>query len=119
LLQTLHRQIAGVTKALDVMIALGTHQPMSEAAICERLEISEAQRNEVYREVRFHNHAWKDPSALKKIGTIPPEEIKALTGGRFAMEVPVEVNRKVFDYDQIIIIGPVFPHEVVGFSGGN
>jgi nickel-dependent lactate racemase len=25
----------------------------------------------------------------------------------------------LFDYDQVIIIGPVFPHEVVGFSGGN
>src|SRR5216684_3179641 len=53
LFQMLHRQIAGATKALDVMIALGTHQPMSETAICERLDISEAQRKEAYREVRF------------------------------------------------------------------
>ena len=30
-----------------------------------------------------------------------------------------ELNRMIFEYDQIIIIGPVFPHEVVGFSGGN
>src|SRR5438128_2292412 len=58
LFQTLHRQIAAATKALDVMIALGTHQPMSETAICERLDISEAQRKEAYREVRFLNHAW-------------------------------------------------------------
>jgi nickel-dependent lactate racemase len=35
------------------------------------------------------------------------------------MEVTVEINRIIFDYDQLIIIGPVFPHEVVGFSGGN
>jgi hypothetical protein len=28
-------------------------------------------------------------------------------------------NRRIFDYHQIIIVGPVFPHEVVGFSGGN
>ena len=35
------------------------------------------------------------------------------------MDVEVRVNRRLFDYDQIIIIGPVFPHEVVGFSGGN
>jgi len=33
------------------------------------------------------------------------------------LDVPVEVNRRVFDYDQVILIGPVFPHEVVGFSG--
>jgi len=31
--------------------------------------------------------------------------------------VPVNVNRRLFDYDQLIIVGPVFPHEVVGFSG--
>src|SRR5439155_17596110 len=35
------------------------------------------------------------------------------------MEVEVKINRRVYDYDQLIIIGPVFPHEVVGFSGGN
>jgi len=35
------------------------------------------------------------------------------------MDVPVEINKLVFNYDQIIIAGPVFPHEVVGFSGGN
>src|SRR5437667_3687527 len=46
LFQTLHAQIAAATKALDVMIALGTHQPMSEAAICERLAISQTQRQE-------------------------------------------------------------------------
>src|SRR4051812_47415395 len=39
--KTLHRQFAATTKAFDVLIALGTHQPMSEAAICQRLEISE------------------------------------------------------------------------------
>ena len=59
------------------------------------------------------------PLRLKNIGTISAEEIKNLTDGLFAMDVPVEINRRVFDYDQIIIVGPVFPHEVVGFSGGN
>ncbi len=31
----------------------------------------------------------------------------------------VTINRLVFDYDVVLIIGPTFPHEVVGFSGGN
>ena len=35
------------------------------------------------------------------------------------MDVPVEINKRIFNYDRLIIIGPVFPHEVVGFSGGN
>lgn len=119
LFQTLHRQIAPVTKAFDVLIALGTHQPMSEAAICQRLDISEPERRSTYSGVKFHNHAWNNPAALQNIGTIPSEEISKLTDGLFAMDVPVEINRLVFEYDQVIIIGPVFPHEVVGFSGGN
>src|SRR6058998_3524265 len=119
LFQTLHRQMSEATQVFDVLIALGTHQPMSETAIGQRLEISEAERRETYRRVRFFNHAWNDPSALKRIGVIPADEISRLSNGLFAMDVPVDVNRMVFDYDQIIIVGPVFPHEVVGFSGGN
>jgi nickel-dependent lactate racemase len=117
--KALHQQIAVVTKAFDVLIALGTHQPMSEAAICQRLEISETQRRELYGRVKFFNHSWNDPRALKRIGTLTADEVSKLTGGLFAMDVPVEINRMLFDYDQVIIVGPVFPHEVVGFSGGN
>jgi nickel-dependent lactate racemase len=112
-------QIGRVTKAFDVLIALGTHQPMNEAAICRRLEITEAQRRQTYSQVRFFNHAWDNPSALKQIGTLTAQDVRELTNDLFAMDVPVEINRLVFDYDQIIIVGPVFPHEVVGFSGGN
>jgi len=117
--QLLHRQIGCVTAAFDVIVALGTHQPMSESAICDRLEISAAERGASYRQVKFFNHAWDNPQALKLIGTIPAAEIEALSGGLFAIEVRVEINRLVFDYDQVLIVGPVFPHEVVGFSGGN
>jgi len=117
--KTLHTQLGDVTAKLDVLVALGTHQPMSEEAICRRLEISMAERASQYRKVAFHNHAWDKPAALREIGNIPAAEIGRLTGGLFAMEVPVEINRLALEYDQIIIIGPVFPHEVVGFSGGN
>jgi nickel-dependent lactate racemase len=119
LFKILHDQIGSATKSLDVLIALGTHQPMSDAAICQRLEISEAERRSKFAGVRFFNHAWDDPAALRQVGLLTADEIRELTGGRFAMDVPVEVNQMLFDYDQVIIIGPVFPHEVVGFSGGN
>jgi nickel-dependent lactate racemase len=56
---------------------------------------------------------------LRSLGKIPAAEIDALSGGRFALDVEVRVNRHLFEYDQLIIVGPVFPHEVVGFSGGN
>jgi nickel-dependent lactate racemase len=115
----LHQVLGPLTKQLDIMIALGTHQPMSEEAICQRLEISLEARRAQYARVRFLNHEWNNPSALKRIGAISADEISRLTNGLFSMEVPVEVNRHIFDYDRVIIIGPVFPHEVVGFSGGN
>jgi lactate racemase len=112
-------QIGAEAAVLDVMVALGTHQPMSEEAICRRLEISVEERRAKYGTVRLFNHEWDNPQALKHIGTIPAEEIKKLSNGLFSMDVPVNVNRRLFDYDQVIIAGPVFPHEVVGFSGGN
>jgi nickel-dependent lactate racemase len=119
LFKALHDVVGEAVSRLDVMIALGTHQPMSEEAICQRLEISTEERRGKYSGVGFINHEWNNPAALKEIGVIPADEIRKLTNGLFAMDVPVEVNRRVFDYDQIVIMGPVFPHEVVGFSGGN
>ena len=112
-------QIGAATKAFDVMIALGTHQPMTEEAICHRLEISLDERRGKYGSVNLFNHEWDNPAALRHIGNLSGEETRALTGGLLEMEVPVKVNAKLFEYDQIIICGPVFPHEVVGFSGGN
>ncbi|MDX1950716.1 MAG: lactate racemase domain-containing protein [Verrucomicrobiota bacterium] len=119
LFKTLFAQVGAATREFDLLIALGTHQPMSEEAICERLEITPQEHRGQYDKVRFFNHAWNDPSALKLIGTIPAEEISTLSNGLFAMDVRVEINRLLFNYDQVIIVGPVFPHEVVGFSGGN
>jgi lactate racemase len=119
LFRTLHHQIAHATSAFDVLIALGTHQPMSDAAIRQRLEITEVERDDTYGRVHFFNHEWNNPAALQRIGVIPSEEIRELSGDLFSMDVPVEINNLVFDYDQIVILGPVFPHEVVGFSGGN
>ena len=117
--KALHSHLAPVVKKIDVMIALGTHPPMSDAAINERVEISGAERATTYRAVKFINHEWDHPAALRDLGVIPAEEIRVLSGGLFAVDVPVHINRRLYDYDQIIICGPVFPHEVVGFSGGN
>jgi nickel-dependent lactate racemase len=119
LFQAMFEQIGGATHAFDVMIALGTHQAMSEEAICKRLEIDMHERRGKYAGVRFYNHEWDNPAALRNIGKLTLEDTRALTDGLFEIEVPVNVNARLFDYDQIIIIGPVFPHEVVGFSGGN
>src|SRR5688500_13563367 len=110
LFQSLHEQVGAATAAFDVMIALGTHQPMSEEAICERLEISLEERRGKYAGVRFFNHEWDNPAALRHIGDLTIEDTRALTDGLLEMEVPVNVNAKIFEYDQLIICGPVFPH---------
>ena len=117
--KTLHRQLSPAVRKFDVMIALGTHPPMSDEAINARVEITAAERATTYHDVEFINHEWDNPAALRDLGVIPADEIRELSGGLFAMDVPVHINRRLFDYDQIIIVGPVFPHEVVGFSGGN
>ncbi len=115
----LFEQIGHATAQFDVLIALGTHQPMSEAAIGERLEISSDARRGKYASVRFFNHEWDNDSALREIGELSLDDTRQLTDGLFAIRVPVKINARIFEYDQIILCGPVFPHEVVGFSGGN
>jgi nickel-dependent lactate racemase len=117
--RALHERLAEGASAFDVLIALGTHPPMSEPAICQRLEMSPEERRNRFGRVRFHNHAWDCPEALREVGRFSAAEVASLTDGLFSLEVPVSVNRLVFDYDEAIIVGPVFPHEVVGFSGGN
>ncbi len=117
--RALHERVAASCAAFDVMIALGTHPPMTEEAICERVGISISERSGAFHRVSFFNHEWDNPAALRVVGTIPADEIQTLSGGLFSMPVDVQVNKRLFDYDRILIIGPVFPHEVVGCSGGN
>jgi nickel-dependent lactate racemase len=115
----LHPILSAVAEKIDVMVALGTHPPMSEEAICRRLEITLQERRSTYAKLGFFNHEWDNPEALITLGEIPAAEIAELSGGLFSMDVPVEINRRLLEYDAVLIIGPVFPHEVVGCSGGN
>ncbi|MEM6886462.1 MAG: lactate racemase domain-containing protein [Verrucomicrobiota bacterium] len=119
LFKTFHEQVAGKAGQIDVMIALGTHPPMSEEAILKRMEWTPEERQGKYGQVSVFNHSWDDPASLETLGTIPASEIEELSGGLFAMDVPVQLNCKALEYDWLIVMGPVFPHEVVGFSGGN
>lgn len=119
LFKEVHAWIGPVAQQLDVMVALGTHPPMSEEAICHRLDLSPEEKKKSYPGVRLLNHAWDDDRVLVEIGKIPASEIRDLTGGLFAMEVKVRINRAALEYDELVILGPTFPHEVVGFSGGN
>ena len=105
-----------VTKSLDVLVALGTHPPMPQEKIRAMLGIA---IDDPCRDVGLFNHAWDNPSELSTIGTLTEAETREISDGVLSMEVPVQINRRIHDYDVALVVGPVFPHEVVGFSGGN
>ncbi len=106
-------------KAVDCLVALGTHQPMNEEQTCSRLAITLDERRGKYASVKFFNHEWDKPEIFTSIGRISADEIEQISGGLFREEVDVAINKLIFDYDEFFILGPVFPHEVVGFSGGH
>ncbi|MEO0293197.1 MAG: lactate racemase domain-containing protein [candidate division WOR-3 bacterium] len=111
--------IGNKVKKLDYLIALGTHPPLSEDRILKLIGITKEEKEKKYSTINFFNHKWNDPSSLVRIGTISKEKIEEITEGLIREGVDVEINKMVLDYDILVIVGPTFPHEVVGFSGGN
>ena len=103
--------------ALDYLVALGTHPPLTDTQLS--LLIGRLVAGGQAGPAHIYNHEWSDPANFARLGAIPADEIRRITGGLMAQDVPVSLNKLIFDYDQLIICGPVFPHEVVGFSGGN
>lgn len=114
-----HACLAGRVRALDFLVALGTHPPLSDEALARLVGLSPGERSGALRDVRLFNHRWDLPEALAVVGALSREETHALSQGLMDEEVPVAVNRLLLEYDQVLICGPVFPHEVVGFSGGH
>lgn len=104
-------------RALDYLVALGTHPPMSDAQL-SRL-IGQPVVNGRSGDAHIFNHRWQDPATFTTLGHIPAAEIAQITNGLLVRDVQVSLNKLILDYDHIIVCGPVFPHEVVGFSGGN
>ncbi|MCJ7501811.1 MAG: lactate racemase domain-containing protein, partial [Acidobacteriia bacterium] len=102
--------------ALDYLVALGTHQPMSDAQL-SKLVGRQVTNGQVGKSHVF-NHRWDNPASFVTLGVVSASEIGELTGRLMTQDVPVRLNRLILDYDQLLICGPVFPHEVVGFSGG-
>ncbi len=115
LVRSLKDRLAGDCKALDFMVALGTHPPLGRDGI---LRLYRIEREQSWPKSRFLDHRWDSPGTLLEVGRIAAEEVESVSEGTMREEVKVEVNRHVLEYDLVIVLGPVFPHEVVGFSGG-
>jgi nickel-dependent lactate racemase len=107
---------------LDFMVALGTHPSLSEAGLYRLVGITLAERTTIYKHVGLVNHAWNDPLAMERLGTIPQVQVQVAAGEHWhpslAGDIEVRINKAALEYDHILILGPTFPHEVAGFSGG-
>jgi nickel-dependent lactate racemase len=119
LLDSVHAALHGRVAELTFMVALGTHPAMSEERLAALLGYPPGHSERRYPGVTVRNHEWWDPAMLTSVGVIPGEELTELSGGRLSEPVEVRLNRAVVDSDVTLVVGPVFPHEVVGFSGGN
>jgi nickel-dependent lactate racemase len=114
--EMLGRALASRVTALDYLVALGTHSPMDDGQLSRLVGVPV--RDGRTGDTRIFNHRWDDPATFVSLGSISKAETEQLTDGRLSADVPVALNRLVLDYGHVIICGPVFPHEVAGFSGG-
>jgi nickel-dependent lactate racemase len=119
LVRAVHRALHGRVSRLTVLIALGTHAAMSEAALAAHLGYAGRNLSDVYPGTEVRNHEWWKPESFAHLGTIPSGRIEELSEGRLSVDVEVLLNRAVVDHDIALVVGPVLPHEVVGMSGGN
>lgn len=119
MIHLLRKIIGEKAEKLDFMVALGTHQPMKEEKILELYGITPSERQSLFKNNLILNHEWYTEGTLKKIGKLTKKDIEEITDGLFSEEIDIVINRRIYDYDLILILGPVFPHEVVGYSGGN
>ena len=119
LMGAIHQALHGRAGRLTVLIALGTHAPMSEPELAAHLGYDAGALAIRYPGLTVANHAWWDDASLVSLGTLSAARVAELSGGLLREPVPVRVNRAVTEHDVTLIAGPVLPHEVTGFSGGN
>jgi nickel-dependent lactate racemase len=119
LISAIHEVLHGRVSRLTVLVALGTQAAMSEQELGAHLGYEPGALAERYPSMTVLNHAWWDQSTFADIGTISARRIAELSDGMLKHTAHVRINRAVVEHDVTVIVSPVFPHEVVGFSGGN
>jgi len=98
LLDELHG--AGVSDdQVTIIIALGTHRPMTHAEIVERFGA------ELTARVRIINNPWQDETQLVDLGI-------SENG------TPIRLSREAYEADFVIGVGSIVPHHIPGYSGG-
>jgi nickel-dependent lactate racemase len=110
LLEAIEAGVDGRTSDWTGVVALGTHAPMSDDALRARVGPTS---------LPVRNHAWWEEDTYAYVGRLPAALIADLSGGRLQNAIDVRINRLVVESDVTLLVGPVLPHEVIGFSGGN
>jgi nickel-dependent lactate racemase len=119
LLSAVHGALHDRVSRLTVLVALGTHGAMSEDALASHLGYPPGNAAARYPQTQILSHAWWEPSTFVDVGVLSAERLEELSGGMLRHTAKVRINRAVIEHDVTLILSPVFPHEVVGFSGGN
>jgi nickel-dependent lactate racemase len=119
LMRAVHGALHGRVTRLTVLVALGTHAPMTDEALAGHLGYAPGHLEDSYPGTTVVNHEWWKAETFVDLGTIPSARLAELSDGRLNLDVPVLLNRAVVEHDVALVVGPVLPHEVVGISGGN
>lgn len=95
----------------DVLPALGTHTPMTDAQIAHMFGSMPASL--------IREHDWRND--VVTVGLVPAEFVKEVSGGAVDFDWPAQVNRLLVEgnFDLILSLGQVVPHEVVGMANYN
>ena len=98
-------------RVTDVLPALGTHDPMTEAQLDSMFP--------GLPKSLIRPHRWR--TDVTEIGRVPSDYVTEVTEGIYTREWPVEVNRLLAErtHDLILSIGQVVPHEVIGMANYN
>lgn len=103
----LHEQLAPECE-VHILPTLGTHAPMTRSEI-ERMYPGIPHES-------FIAHDWRND--VVSLGHVPAEFIRTISGGALEFDAEVALNRAIVegDYDLIISVGQVVPHEVAGMA---
>ena len=104
---------------LTFLIALGTHRLMTDAEIAALVGMERDEWERRFPRVEVVNHRWDLEETFANVGELSAAETERLSEGRLSVTVPIRVNKLLLQADTTLIVGPVFPHEVAGFSGGS
>ena len=95
----------------DVLPALGTHTPMTDNQISHMFGSLPASL--------IREHDWRND--VVTLGYVPAEFVKEVSDGAVDFTWPAQVNKLLINgnFDLILSIGQVVPHEVVGMANYN